>query len=233
MSAEPSQQPIWSHFQNETQIGIFRAARPRHAAILRKLKRLADCEKPVVLNIGAGDGNFERLVRDLGWPSHSLDPDAATVERLRAQGIEAKRGSIEAIGFEDGRLDFVVASEVLEHLTPGERRAGLMEIRRTLKPGGYLVGTVPYGEDLGLNVTVCPKCGHVFHRWGHTTSFDLATIRAELAPYFGSVSCRRTAFVEFKGRSLGGKLKSLARLILGKCGAAIAVPSIFFVAQRS
>ncbi|HEV3136561.1 MAG TPA: class I SAM-dependent methyltransferase, partial [Pirellulales bacterium] len=147
-------------------------------------------------------------------------------------GISAKTGAIEAIPFPDANFDFVVASEVLEHLTPAQRQKGLEEITRTLKPGGYFIGTVPYRELLDLNVAVCPNCQHVFHRWGHTATFDLATMREELAPHFGPVSCRTTVFVEFSKRSMAGKLKSIARLVLAKCGAAIAIPSIFFVARK-
>ena len=110
----------------------------------------------------------------------------------------------------------MVAAEILEHLTEPHRRAGLAEIRRTLKPGGYLIGTVPCEEDLDSNIAVCPHCRQVFHRWGHTTSFDLASLRGELAPYFGDISCRRTAFVEFQNRSFAGKLKGLARLATGQ-----------------
>jgi SAM-dependent methyltransferase len=232
MSVDGSQQHIWSHFQNEGSAHVFRASHARHASILRRIRRLAHSDTPMVLNIGIGDGNFEQIVRDLGWPISSLDPDPQAVDRLKAQGVQAEAGSIDKIPFPDEQFDFVVASEVLEHLTPEERHSGLREIKRVLKPRGYLVGTVPYREDLELNMGACPKCRHVFHRWGHTTAFDLATIRRELAAHFKDISCRRTAFVEFKGRSLIGKLKSLVRLMLAKCGAGVAVANIFFVWRR-
>ncbi|HEY2840656.1 MAG TPA: class I SAM-dependent methyltransferase [Pirellulales bacterium] len=231
MSTDSSQQHIWSHFQNQAAEYGFHASHARHAALLRKMQRLAGGGKPSVLNVGVGDGNLERTVQSLGWSASSLDPDAAAAAKLAEKGIDAKAGFVQAIPFGDRAFDFVVASEVLEHLTAEERLAALGEIRRTLKPGGYFLGTVPYQEELDLNVTVCPHCRQVFHRWGHTTSFDLPKIRAELAPSFRVVECRRTAFVEFRGRNLRGKLKSLTRLILARCGAAIAMPNILFVAQ--
>ncbi len=232
MNVEPSQQHIWAHFQKPASACVFQASHARHAFILRQIRRLAGSSKPAVLNVGIGDGNLEREAYKLGWSIHSLDPDPEAVKGLTEQGIAAKQGFLEAIPFADEHFDFVVASEVLEHLTPEQRLQGLNEIRRTLKRGGYFIGTVPYREDLDLNVTVCPKCRHVFHRWGHTTAFDLIAIREELSPYFSRILCRRTAFVEFKGRSFAGKLKSLARLILARCGAAIAVPNIFFVGVK-
>jgi SAM-dependent methyltransferase len=232
MSEGRSQQPIWAHFQREESAYAFEASHPRHAAILSKLRRLADSAQPRVLNIGIGDGNFERIVQALGWTICSLDPDADAVGRLRERGVQAETGFIDALPFPDEQFEFVVASEVLEHLTPEERRSGLDEIRRTLRPGGYFLGTVPYQEDLKLNIAVCPKCGHVFHRWGHTTSFDLESLRQELSPCFVDVSCHCTAFVAFRGRSATGKLKSLVRLMLARRGAAIAMPNIFFQGRK-
>lgn len=232
MSTGPSQQHIWSHFQSQGAEYVFHASHARHAALLRKIRGLAGTTKPVVLNVGIGDGNLERQIQALGWTACSLDPDAECARKLAEQGIDARAGFIQAIPFDDGQFDFVVASEVLEHLTETERQAALSEISRTLKPGGYFLGTVPYQEDLDLNVTVCPECRHVFHRWGHTTSFDQPKVRAELTPLFRVVTCTRTAFVDFQRRGARGKLKSLARLILAKFGAAIAMPNILFIAQR-
>ncbi len=232
MSTGPAQENIWAHFQNHAPASVFRASHARHAAILRQIRRLAVTPKPHVLNIGIGDGNFERTAQGFGWLSYSLDPDATAVNRLCEQGIQAQAGSIEAIPFPDHHFDFVVASEVFEHLMAQQRQTGLREIHRTLKPGGYLIGTVPYREDLELNVAVCPNCRHVFHRWGHTTTFDVPQMQAELAACFAEISCRPTAFVEFQGRSLAGKFKSMLRLLLAKHGTAIAMPSIFFVARK-
>ncbi len=43
---------------------------------------------------------------------------------------------------------------------------------------------------------------------------------------------RRTAFVPFRTRPLRGKVKSLIRLIMARCGAMIAMPSLFFLVRR-
>jgi SAM-dependent methyltransferase len=231
MTEESAHDHIWDHFQNEAP-QVFEGSHARLECIVRAVQRRTGLARPSLLNIGVGDGHLEKTAQKLHWPVHSLDPSPESVKALCALGVTAKTGRIEAIPFPDGAFDCVVASEVFEHLTPQERRLGLAEIRRTLKPGGYLIGTVPYREILAEQIAVCPECHHVFHRWGHTTAFDLAAIRDELAPYFNRVSCRRTAFVPFKGRTLGGKLKSLLRLILAKFGVAIAAPNIFFVAKK-
>ncbi len=226
-------EPIWDYFQNEAPHvfgGIH--SHPRLEFMVRRVGRLAGGSKSRVLNIGIGDGRFEMLAHQRGWSVAALDPSETSVRRLAEQGIDARTGRVEQMPFLAGEFNFVVISEVLEHLTADQRQQGLAEIQRVLKPGGYLLGSVPYCEVLEDNLAVCPKCREVFHRWGHTTSFDVPRIRAELAPHFGAATCRVTAFVQFRKCSLGRKLKSLARLALAKCGARVAVPSIFFQARK-
>ncbi len=224
---------IWEYFQNEAP-HVFGGdhAHPRLEFLVRRIGHLASVPQPRVLNIGIGDGHFERTAHQRGWRVSALDPSAESVQSFAAVDVDARQGRIEQLPFADECLDFVVASEVFEHLTADERQRGLAEIHRVLAPGGYLLGTVPYCEVLEDNLAVCPKCHEVFHRWGHTTSFDIPRIRGELAAHFSSVTCRVTAFVQYRGRSLGGRLKSLLRLALAKCGARVAVPNILFQAQK-
>jgi len=224
---------IWSHFQGEGKTYGFTGSHGRHAHLIRMIERFAAGTPPVVLNVGIGDGNFERQGLRRGWQVVSLDPDEYAVLAISVAGAHGEVGSIANMPFPNGSFDFVVASEVLEHLTSDERSRALREIERTLKPGGRLLGTVPLEEDLDLSRTVCPHCSHVFHRWGHTTSFDLESMRSELSAVFGEVICYRAALVEFAGRSVSGKLKSALRWILGRFGAAIAVPSLVFIAVKN
>jgi 2-polyprenyl-3-methyl-5-hydroxy-6-metoxy-1,4-benzoquinol methylase len=233
MSSEPTPAGVWSHFQGTGQSYGFVGSHGRHAHLLRKIARLCAGAAPTVLNVGIGDGNFERQSLKRGWLISTLDPDEQAVQSICKAGVDAKAGSITAIPWANEQFDFVVVSEVLEHLTPEQRSKAIQEIHRTLKPGGRLIGTVPFQENLNLAITVCPQCNHVFHRWGHTTSFDLETMRKELAIAFSDIQCYRAALVEFAGRNLTGKAKSLARWILGKFGAAITVPSLVFLARKT
>ena len=134
--------------------------------------------------------------------------------------------------FEDASFDFVVASELVEHLSDTQRTQGLQEIARTLNLDGYFLGTVPWNEDLQANMVVCPHCGELFHRWGHQRSFTCESLRAVLEPCFRDIKVRRTAFVSFRGRSLLGKLSATARLLLARWGQPIAIPSIIWQARK-
>ena len=172
------QSRIWAYFQNSAPES-FSAARPRLDFLLRQIARRAQGDYPRVLNVGAGSGYFERRARDRGWKIHTLDPDESTIGRLGAEGIAAHCGAIEQAALPSDHFDFVVASEVLEHLDHDQRRAGIAQVARLLRPGGWFLGTVPYCEDLAANQVVCPACGERFHRWGHQTAFEI-----------GRASCR-------------------------------------------
>lgn len=187
--------------------------------------------RPRVLNVGVGSGRFERTAVEHGFDVFALDPDAAAIERLASIQVQARVGRIEQLSFDDAMFDAVVASEVLEHLHDQQRAAGLAETARVLRPGGWFLGTVPYQEDLKAGEVVCPCCGVLFHRWGHQKSFTLQAIREELSPHFMVRELRCTAFVSFGDRGLG-RLKSLLRLALARAGQMIAIPTIYWTAQK-
>lgn len=230
MSTTHDQRRIWSHFQAGEAAG-FAASHPRLEYLLGRIARRATSSTPSLLNIGIGDGWLERGALERGWKIASLDPDEAAVARLVEAGVEAHVGTIDRLPFADASREFVVASEVLEHLDEGERTAGLAEIARVLVPSGWFLGTVPHNENLAEQETVCPHCGEVFHRWGHHASFTLDTVRAMLEPRFDVARLGRTAFVATRGRGWSGWVKGWLRIGLAKFGSPIAVPTIRWEAR--
>jgi SAM-dependent methyltransferase len=227
----PDQQKIWKHFQNAAPES-FAASHPRLDFLIGQITKRASGSAPKVLNIGIGDGHFERQAQARGWEIQSLDPDEEAVNRLTAIGIMAQAGFIEKIPLADETVEFIVASEVFEHLSGQQREAGLAEIARVLRLGGWFLGTVPHAENLAEQEAVCPCCGQVFHRWGHQASFTLASLRELLVTRFQVEHLQRTAFVDLWGRGVGGFLKGSVRLVLAKLGEPIAVPTIWWVARK-
>jgi ubiquinone/menaquinone biosynthesis C-methylase UbiE len=225
------QDAIWNYYQNK-RAAEFQGARPRMAFIIKSIQERHRNPGIRLLNIGAGNGDFEKMAASKGWEIYSTDPDEETVNRLKAIGIKAIQGRIEELVFEDEQFDFVVASEVLEHLTTQQSEEGLAEIHRVLRPGGWFIGTVPYKENLGSNIVYCPNCNSEFHRWGHMRSFDLKSLRDDLNSLFNCVLVKRTAFVSLHGNGFWGIVKGGVRIVLAKLGEEIAVPSIFFMARK-
>lgn len=203
MPQEPSQVQVWSHFQTQRPESFAQAAN-RLRWLLRLCERL--CGGRSLLNVGCGNGFLEQTALASGWNVLSVDPDQKSVERLRSLGIEARCGTIESIPAPSQSVDAVVCSEVLEHLKDDSLIKGLEEIHRVLVPGGVLVGTVPYRENLLDNEVVCPHCGQVFHRWGHYQSFDQARIRSLLSGCFLVFKISPSYFPVWSALNWKGKL---------------------------
>jgi SAM-dependent methyltransferase len=225
------QRKIWAYFQNHD-LQKFEGSTPRLDFMAREMAWRAQSPSPRVLNIGAGSGYLERKVQDRKWRPCSLDIDGGIIKKLGSEGIAGCVGSAADAPFRGESFDFVIASEVLEHLAPRACDDAIREIARMVRRGGWLLGSVPFEENLNDVSTVCPRCGCVFHRWGHQASFSAEKLHAMLsAAGFGSITVKCTTFPSFNG-PLKRKLKSLIKLALARIGEPVANPTLFFVARR-
>ncbi len=107
-----------------------------------------DAERPVrVLDCGSGYGFVLRILRDLTNATIvGLEYEMERVRETRAALGDDRRlshvqGDAMRLPFADATFDYVVCSEVLEHLPDDARTA--REIHRVLKPGGTCIATVP------------------------------------------------------------------------------------------
>jgi SAM-dependent methyltransferase len=186
----------------------YRANRVRLERIVAAIER-ASGSRPRgsirVLNIGVGDARLERMLLDRGYDVHALDPSQSIVDWLREKyGLDdskARTGWSTDLPFGEETFDWVVMSEVIEHIAPDEMRSTLLEVGRVLKRGGCLVGTVPDNEDLESNRFTCSHCGAKSHRVGHEQSFTVSSLRAALAPPFKVVRAEsfRGLYMNWRG----------------------------------
>lgn len=206
---------IWEHYQ-----GIGVRAFAANEGRLVWLASLAQAGSRV-LNIGAGNGRLEELCLARGAEVWSADPGPKSVENLRGRlglGERAVVASAEKLPFPADFFDTVVMSEVLEHLPPETLRPAFEEARRVLRPGGRFCGTVPWAEDLSELETICPRCGEIFHRWGHRQSFTPETLAAELRRVFGAVSAVKKLFVPWRVLNWKGRLQGAFNTVLFRMG---------------
>lgn len=80
--------------------------------------------------------------------------------------------------FPDETFALITCIEVVEHLPQESLSKTFEELFRLLRPGGVLLLTTPFEEDLRSNSNYCPFCDGEFHRWQHMRSVsksDLST----------------------------------------------------------
>jgi SAM-dependent methyltransferase len=94
-----------------------------------------------VLDAGCGSGrNMVELSRLGSVTGVELSDTSVALARERGYG-EVIAGSVLEMPFEDDRFDLAVSFDVIEHLE--DDLAALRELRRTVRPGGALLLTVP------------------------------------------------------------------------------------------
>lgn len=93
-----------------------------------------------ILDAGCGGGATLESLRRYGHP-RGMEPSEEAVAYNRQKGREVVRGYIEEMPFADGAFDLALALDVIEHVP--DDLAALAELNRVLKPGGFLLVTVP------------------------------------------------------------------------------------------
>jgi ubiquinone/menaquinone biosynthesis C-methylase UbiE len=152
---------------------------------------------------------------------YCLDPSIRSIERIREQlelGERAKVGYSQSIPFSNGLFDYVVMSEVLEHLDDEVLAETLVDVRRVLHDEGHFLGTVPADENLQDGFVVCPGCSERFHRWGHVQSFTRARLSQLFSADFKNVQIDRRSFVGLQRLNWKGKIVGLLKALQASLG---------------
>ncbi|MDB5775644.1 MAG: class SAM-dependent methyltransferase [Herbaspirillum sp.] len=148
------------------------------------------------IEIGCGEGHSTERLR--GLLSGQVDFQAAEYvadlvprAQKRNPGITVRQGSAYASGHADETFDLVFLLEVLEHLDyPID---ALKEIRRILKPGGYLILGVPR-EPIWcmLNMTRGKYLKSFGNTPGHLNHWSTFALKRFIKAHFGAVVQVRT-----------------------------------------
>jgi SAM-dependent methyltransferase len=115
--------------------------RGRRAVLWALMRRAGLPDGPRVLDAGCGTGRNLAEFGSLGT-ARGVDPSPAAIEFCRRRGLTGvTEAGIEALPFEDGAFDLILATDVLEHVERDDLAAA--ELRRVAAPGAVLVVTVP------------------------------------------------------------------------------------------
>ena len=226
-----NQDKIWEAFQNdESLVDVGFPVRRRFEFIVKRVPRGRR-----VLNVGVGNGYLESLLVRKGTDVSCLDPSSATIERIRERlGLDEKAqvGYSQSMPFSDGIFDYVIMSEVLEHLDNTVIKETLTEVRRVLRTGGQFIGTVPADENIQASIVVCPFCGERFHRWGHIQSFSQDRLSPLLNLHFDKVIVRRIHFLDITNLNWKGKLSCALKAVQAVMGVKGSNQNFYFEAVR-
>lgn len=100
------------------------------------------------VDVGCSQGALLRYLKTIGYERLAgVDLFPASLERLAAAGIEALKGSAEALPLADGSVEVLSSCHNLEHLY--NLSAFMTEAKRVLKPGGLLYLILPDAEYYG------------------------------------------------------------------------------------
>jgi SAM-dependent methyltransferase len=110
-----------------------------------------------LLDLGFGDGRNFPLFANLEVRIYGAEPDrelcSLVSERMRPLGIqcELRPGSNAHVPFEDGFFDYVVACHSIYYVDSGDTFSqNVAEAARVLKPGGWIIASVPDRENFIL-----------------------------------------------------------------------------------
>jgi len=105
----------------------------RRTLVRRLLDRYLDGRVTAALDVGCGTGSFLPILECYADRVIGLDPLGADDARIVA-------GVAERLPFEAASFDLAIALDVLEH---ADDRAAVSELARVVRPGGWVVITVP------------------------------------------------------------------------------------------
>jgi len=123
-----------------------------------------------VLDIGSGRGWFARYAAESGAQVTAVDLSEDNLQKIKAldSRIETIVGDACDLPITDKLYDWIVAIEVLEHLT--DPKTALQNWLKLLKPEGRLLLVVPDKEVLAY--TLCIHCHQKTPVNAHLHSFD-------------------------------------------------------------
>lgn len=163
------------------------------AHVLDYVRSHIDLDRQIhILDYGCGPGFLIQLLISRlkkGQICYGLDfsKDSVSAVQRRFKDHPRYGGShhVEALPspYGDESMEVIFVLDVIEHLNDAYLTEMILEIRRLLKPGGYVVVTTKNHEDLEAEKTMCPECGCIFHRWQHMRIWTPKSLPNAFSPH--------------------------------------------------
>jgi 2-polyprenyl-3-methyl-5-hydroxy-6-metoxy-1,4-benzoquinol methylase len=146
---QPKEDQLASYYESEDYISHTDGSRSlfekayqfvKQIALKNKLKCINELHqtKGILLDIGAGTGDFLAVAKQNGWQTMGIEPNDKAKRIAQNKGVEL----IEATSLlPDHSIDVITMWHVLEHVPNVENQ--IKELRRLLKPNGCIIIAVP------------------------------------------------------------------------------------------
>ncbi len=174
---------FWNHLGTSTALENSYFGKQRGRAVLGFVRKHIAVEGGVV-DLGCGPGHFleHLLAAGIACSGADLSADSVAALNRRLGGNplfqEARVcPSPGEVPFPPASVDVLFCLETVEHLLDADLPTYLGAMIEALAPGGKLIVTVPFREDLERGKVVCGACGCRFHRTQHVRSFTEASLR--------------------------------------------------------
>lgn len=153
-----------------------------------------------ILELGTGSGDLWRLNSGripAGWNITLSDFSSGMLEETRGN-LQAtphefafERIDAQAISHSDAVFDLVIANHMLYHVP--DRPKALSEIRRVLKPGGWLFASTASEHNMSELGELLWRFDSAMPYWGGRTMeiFSLENGEEQLRPFFSPIELRR------------------------------------------
>ncbi len=114
-----------------------------HGLVLNLIRRYFPGERNLkILDAGCGTGGLATRLSKFG-KVNGIDFSDEAVKLARVNGVKAIKASVERIPFPDRSFDLVTSIDVIYHRQVKNDVVALKEMRRVLRPGGFLTLRVP------------------------------------------------------------------------------------------
>ena len=108
------------------------------------------------LDFGGGSGHLLSLMAKAGYRSAIFEPSIQRAAKVTASMTDEPR-FLGAISLHDPEtFDFVICTEVIEHISRPGTESFMHSMTRRIAPGGLLFLTTPFAEILAENQVYCP-----------------------------------------------------------------------------
>jgi ubiquinone/menaquinone biosynthesis C-methylase UbiE len=107
------------------------------ASLLEKVPHVA-----CALELGCASGGQWRILEKWADKIRGVDLYEPTVKQSQERGLDIQLGFVEKLPFADDEFDLVCSRHVMEHVS--DIQTALKEIKRVLKPGGYVAAVTPH-----------------------------------------------------------------------------------------